>query len=79
MAVLFCPLPGLVHHLKWWLYMYFADHVDIFHMYADMGNDERTEMQLKFQDSRNLSLFVSTPTAGRTGQYLTPSNHRVVT
>jgi hypothetical protein len=65
--------------LKWWLTKYFADNVDIFHMYAEMGNDERTEMQLKFQDSRNLSLFVSTPTAGRTGQNLTPSNHGVVT
>jgi len=47
-AVLFCPLPGLVCHLKWWLSKYFGDHVDIFHMYAEMGNDEGTEMQLKF-------------------------------
>jgi len=30
---------------------FFGDDVDIFHMYAEMGNDERTEMQLKFQDS----------------------------
>jgi hypothetical protein len=50
-ALLFCPLPGRVHHLKWWLMKYFADNVDIFHMCAEMGNDERTEMQLKFQDS----------------------------
>jgi len=38
-AVLFCPLPGQVRHLKWWLTKYFADHVDIFHMYAEMSND----------------------------------------
>jgi len=50
-TVLFCPLPGHVRHLKWWLTKYVVDNVDIFHMYADMANDERTEMQLKFQDS----------------------------
>jgi hypothetical protein len=30
--VQFCPLPGQVRHLKWWLRKYFADHVDMFHM-----------------------------------------------
>jgi len=50
-AVLFCPLPGQVRNLKWWLTKLFADSVDIFHIYAEMGNDELTEMQLKFQDS----------------------------
>jgi hypothetical protein len=58
-AVLFCPLPGQVRHLKWWLTKFFADHLDIFYMYAEMGNDERTEMQLKFQDSPNPSVFVT--------------------
>ena len=43
-AVLVCSLAGQVRHLKWWLTMYFADHVDIFHMYTEMGNDEGTEM-----------------------------------
>jgi len=47
-------------------------------MYADMGNDECTEMQLKFQDSQNLSVFVSTPTVGGTGLNLTPSHHAVI-
>jgi len=47
-AVLFCPLPGQVRHLKWWLTKFFVDNVDIFHMYAEMGNDECTEMQLEF-------------------------------
>jgi hypothetical protein len=47
-AVLFCPLPGQVYHLKWWLIKFFADHLDIFYMYAEMGNYECTEMQLKF-------------------------------
>jgi hypothetical protein len=66
MAVLFCPLPGQVRHLKWWLTKIFGDNVDIFHMYAEMGNDERTEMQLKFQDSQNPSVFITTPKVGRT-------------
>jgi len=49
-AVLFCSLCGQVHHFRWWLTKYFADHVDLFHMYAEMGNDEQAEMLLKFQD-----------------------------
>jgi len=77
--VLFCPLPGEVRHLKRWLTKYFADHVDIFHMYAEMDNDERTEMQLRFQDSRNPSVFVTTPKVGGTGLYLTAANHVVMT
>jgi hypothetical protein len=78
-AVLFCPLPGQVRHLKWWLTKFFADNVDIFHMYAEMGNDERTEMQLKFQDSRNPSVFITTPKVGGTGLNLTAANHAVIT
>jgi len=78
-AVLFCPLPGQVCHLKWWLTKFFADNVDIFHMYAKMGNDERTEMQLKFQDSQNPSVFITTPKVGGTGLNLTAANHAVIT
>jgi len=52
-VVLFCPLPGEVRRLKWRLTKFFADHLDIIYMYAEMGNDERTEMQLKLQDSPN--------------------------
>jgi len=74
-AVLFCPLPGQVRHLKWWLTTFFVDNVDIFHMYAEMGNDERTEMQLKFQDSRNPSVFITTPKVGGTDLNLTAANH----
>jgi SNF2 family DNA or RNA helicase len=76
-ALLFCPVSGQGHHLKWWLKNVFADHVDIFHMYAEMGNDERTEMQLKFQDSQNPSLFITTPNVGGTGINLTAACHEV--
>jgi hypothetical protein len=76
-AVLFCPLPGEVRHLKWWLTKCFADSFNIFYMLTEMGNDERTEMQLKFQDLPNLSVFVTTPKLGGTGLNLTTANHGV--
>jgi hypothetical protein len=44
-----------------------------------MGNDERTEMQLKFQDSPNPSVFVTTPKVGGTGLNLTAANYAVIT
>jgi len=78
-AVQFCPLPVQVRHLKRWLRKFFVDHLDIFHMYAEMGNDERREMQLKFQDSPNPSVFVTTPKVGGTGLTLTAANHAVIT
>jgi len=78
-AVVFCPLPGQVRHLKWWVAKIFVDNVDIFDMYAEMGNDECTEMQLKFQDSRNPSVFITTPKVGRTGLNLTAADHAVIT
>jgi len=78
-AVLFCPLPGQVRHLKWWLTKFFVDIVDIFHMYAEMGNNERTEMQLKFQNSRYPSVFITPPKVGGTGLNLSAANHAVIT
>jgi len=77
-AVQCCPLPGQVRYLKPWLTKFLADNVDIFHMYAEMGNDERTEMQLKFQDSRNPSVFITTPKVGGTGLNITAANHAVI-
>jgi len=78
-AVLFCPLSSNVGHLKWWLTKYFADHVDILHKYAEMGNDEHTVMQLKSQDSQNVSIFVGTPKVGRTSLNLTAAIHAIMT
>jgi len=78
-AMLFCPLDGQVCHLKWWLMKFFVDNVDIFHMYAEMDNDECPEMQLKFQDSRNPPEFITTPKVGGTGLNLTATNHAVIT
>jgi hypothetical protein len=59
--------------------MIFADNVDIFHLYAEIGNDECTQMQLKFQYSRNPSLFITTPKVGGTGLNRTAANHAVTT
>jgi len=58
---------------------YLADHVDIFHMYAEMDNDERSEMQIRFQDSCNPSVFITTPKVGGTGLNLVAANHAVMT
>jgi len=77
--VLFCPLPGQVRHLKWWLTKFFVDHLDVFYMYAAMGDNESTEMQLKFQDLPNPSVFVTTPKVGGTGLTHTAANHAVRT
>jgi SNF2 family DNA or RNA helicase len=48
-------------------------------MFAHMGNDEHTEMQLELQDSPNPSVFVTTPTVVGTGLNLTAANHAVIT
>jgi SNF2 family DNA or RNA helicase len=72
-------LPGQVHHLKWSLPNIFVDYLDIFYSYAEMDNDEQTEMQLKFQDSPNPSVVVTTPKVGSSGLTLTAENHAVIT
>jgi hypothetical protein len=79
MAVQFGPLPGQVRHLKWWLKKFFANHLDICYMYAEMGNDKHTEMPLKFQDSATPCVFVTTPKVGGTGLNFTSANHAVIT
>jgi len=48
-------------------------------MYAEMGNDELTEMQLNFQHSQNRSLFITTPKVCGTGIHLAAANHAVIT
>jgi len=78
-SVLFCPLPGEFRHLKWWLTKYLADHQDVFNMFAEMANHERPEMQIKFPDSPNPSVFVTTPKVSGPGLNLTVANHAVIT
>jgi len=78
-AVLFCPLTGQICYLNWWLTKFCAYNVDIFHMRTELGNDERTEMLLEFQDSLNPSAFITTPKVGGTGLNLTAADHSVIT
>ena len=59
-AVHFCPLPGQVRHLIWWLVKYFVNNIDVLHMCAEIGNANQTEMELTFQKSQNPSVFIST-------------------
>jgi len=77
-VVLLCPLLAQVQYLMRRLNNYFVDHVDIFHLHAEMGNDEHTEMQLTFQDSQNPSVFITSPNVGWTGLNLTAENHAVI-
>jgi len=42
-----------------------------------MGNNEDTTMQLKFQDSDNHSIFVTTSKVDGIGEYLSAANHGV--
>ena len=77
-GVLLCPLPSEVRNLKGWLTKCFPDHLDIVYMYADMGNDERSEMPLKFQDSPNPSVFVTRPKVSGTGLNLAAANNAVI-
>jgi len=79
MAMLSCPPPGLVRHLKCWYRKGFADDLDISNMYAEMGNDEHMEMQLKFNESPNPSMLSTTPKLSGTGLNLTAPNHAVMT
>jgi len=78
-AMLFSPLPAQARHLKWWLTKVFADCLDIFYMYVEMGNDKRTEMQHKFKFLSNPSVFVTTSRVGGMGPNLTAANHAVIT
>ena len=78
-VVLFCPPPGLVCHLKWWLTKLVANHLDILNMYAEMGSNERTDMQQTFRDSPNPYVNVTTPKLCGTDLNLTGANHAVMT
>jgi len=60
-------------------YKVFADRLDVLHMCVEMGNNEHTEIPLKFQDSLNPSVFVTTPKVGGTGLNLKAANQVVIT
>jgi hypothetical protein len=77
-AVLFSLLPDQVRYLTWWHSKLSADHLDIFYLYVEIGNDDHTEMLFKFQERPNFSVFVTTPKVGGTDLNLTAANHVVI-
>jgi hypothetical protein len=48
-------------------------------MYAEMGTDEPSEMQLKFHDSPIPSVLATTPKVCGTGLHFTAANHAIIT
>jgi hypothetical protein len=56
----------------------FWDHLEIFYLYTEMDNNEHTEMQLKFQDLPNPSVFVNIPKVEVAGLNLTAAHHAVI-
>jgi hypothetical protein len=74
-----CPLRGQVDQLKWWFPYCFAEHVNIFHMYVEMGNDEWMLMQHKLNTSCNACALKTTPNLGGTHLYLTATISAVMT
>ena len=46
-------------------------------MYVEMGDDERTKMQLTSEHLPNPTVFVTTPKVGGTGLNLAAANHAV--
>jgi hypothetical protein len=59
--------------------MFFVDNLDKFYMYAEMGNDERTDRQLILHNLPNPSVFITTPTVCGTVQNLRAAKHAVIT
>jgi len=48
-------------------------------LYVEMDNNIHTAMRLLFHEFPSLSIFVTTPTVGGTGQYLTAVNYTLIT
>jgi hypothetical protein len=54
-------------------------YVDTFYKYAVMDNDECTDEQLKFQNSHNPSIFITTPIVGSADIYIAAAYYAVIT
>jgi len=67
-GAIFHVLSNEVHHSKWQLTKYFTYNVEIFHLYAEMGNNDHPAMHLRFLDALNLSQFVTAPNHSQTGR-----------
>ena len=76
-AVMFCPLPGQVRHVAWWLRLSFAAVVTIT-MSSEDTTERRTELMNEFQHTSSCAVFVTTTKIGGTGLNLVAANHAVI-
>jgi superfamily II DNA or RNA helicase len=76
-AVMFCPLPGQVRHVAWWLRLSFAAVVTIT-MSSEDTAERRTELMNEFQHTSSCAVFVTTTKIGGTGLNLVAANHAVI-
>ena len=76
-AVMFCPLPGQVWHVQWWLRHNFSQ-VHLVRMLSDDSPDNRTELMNEFQNTARCAVFLTTTKVGGTGLNLVAANHAVI-
>jgi len=77
-GAIFVPHPHRIHYSKLQLTKCLVNHVDNFLMYVQIGNNECTNMQLQFEDSRNPTVFITSSQVGGVGHCLTAGNHTVI-
>ena len=76
-AVMFCPLPGQVRHVQWWLRHNFSQ-VHLVRMLSDNYPDNRRELMNKFQNTARCAVILTTTKVGGTGLNLVAANHAVI-
>ena len=76
-AVMFCPLPGQVRHVAWWLRLAYPE-VETKTMFSEDSAERRTELMSEFQNSPCCTVFITTTKIGGTGLNLVAANHAVV-
>ena len=76
-AVIFCPLPGQVRHVQWWLRQNFGQ-VHVVPMLSEDSADDRTELMNEFQSLGRCAVFLTTTKVGGTGLNLITANDAVI-
>jgi hypothetical protein len=77
-AVMFCPLPGQVRHVAWWLELQYGVEVSVITMTSADSAERRTELMSEFHNAENCTVFITTTKVGGTGLNLVAANHAVV-
>ena len=76
-AVMFCPLPGQVRHVQWWLRRNFPQ-VQVVRMLSGDSADDRMDLMNEFQSTAQCAVFLTTTKVGGTGLNLVAANHAVI-